>query len=120
MTAELALARRAEDAGAAIIDREIAAHGKGQRSERLARLHADMTHAVAVFGPCSPAHLGCLLALVREAHGDALISCVWAEISDIWRVYLCSTLDDDDSGQVWHWEGSTEGEALIAALEAAP
>lgn len=55
-----------------------------------------------------PATLGCLLALVREAHGDV-----------IWLHYYCG---------VWVvcgltrclGEGATEAEALVVALESAP
>ena len=118
MTAELALARRAEAAGAAIIDREIAAHGKGQRSERLVRLHADMTHAVAVFGPCSPAHLGCLLALVREAWGIADATTVRSPLG--WMVAKWWTIPEGLPVALCGRHDPTEAEALVAALEAAP
>lgn len=64
-------------------------------------------------GPCpdltDPATVGCLLALVREAYRLRL----WLASSrdgDMWYV-------DAASGTLAH--GKTEGEALVAALEAA-
>ena len=64
-----------------------------------------------------PATLGCLLALVREAWGDP-VACVWCG-SD--RAYWEVT--SAPMGPLPHHMlgfGSTEAEALVAALEAAP
>ncbi len=61
-----------------------------------------------------PATLGCLLALVREAWGQPLVSVRWSVHG--WRVL-------NTEGRAWCWsigKGSTEAEALIAALEAVP
>ena len=62
-----------------------------------------------------PATLGCLLALVREAWGDryASVSCdtQFCSWEDRWVYATCGT---STSGF------STEAEALVAALEAAP
>ncbi len=61
-----------------------------------------------------PATLGCLLALVREAWGQPLVSVRWSVHG--WRVL-------NTEGRAWCWrigKGSTEAEALVAALEAAP
>lgn len=59
-----------------------------------------------------PATLGCLLALVRGAWGDQRLACVpWRLNWAVDRVWM-------RNGHVA--EGATEGEALVAALEAAP
>ena len=61
-----------------------------------------------------PATLGCLLALVRDAWGQPLVSVRWSVHG--WRVL-------NTEGRAWCWrigKGSTEAEALVAALEAAP
>ena len=60
------------------------------------------------------ATLGCLLALVREAYGQPLVSVKWS--IDGWRVI-------NTEGKAWCWriaKGASEAEALVAALEAAP
>ena len=60
-----------------------------------------------------PATLGCLLALVREAHRDQ-------------QAHIVKLIHDLTGWQAWGSEtyiapkGSTEAEALVAALEAAP
>lgn len=56
-----------------------------------------------------PATLGCLLALVREAHG---CRCYTQAVGGYWAV------QNDDTEQAWGAE-ATEAEALVAALEAA-
>ena len=63
-----------------------------------------------------PATLGCLLALVREAWGDPQ-----AHVAPMWSLNVCT------GWRVWSghdltlfFDGSTEAEALVAALEAAP
>ena len=56
-----------------------------------------------------PATLGCLLALVREAHGRR---CYTQAVGGYWAV------QNDDTEQAWGAE-ATEAEALVAALEAA-
>ena len=57
-----------------------------------------------------PATLGCLLALVREAWGED----TWVQHEDEWTCFV--VLDN----QVDHYCGTSEAEALVAALEAAP
>lgn len=70
-----------------------------------------------------PATLGCLLALVREAHSFPLTSGIVAceddsgEPADRWRVWDSSMVHYDLMN---FWEADTEAEALVAALEAAP
>lgn len=60
-----------------------------------------------------PATLGCLLALVREAHGDPSLYCaVQLDVGYPWWV-VCDSADRVVAG------ASTEAEALVAALEAA-
>lgn len=60
-----------------------------------------------------PATLGCLLALVREAHGDPSLYCtVQLDVGYPWWV-VCDSTDRVVAG------ASTEAEALVAALEAA-
>lgn len=54
-----------------------------------------------------PATLGCLLALVREAHGDV----VWLHDSGIWTVRKVPDVPGGSAAEV---------EALIVALEGAP
>lgn len=56
------------------------------------------------------ATLGCLLALVREAHGRR---CYTQASGGYWAV------QNDDTEEMWGAE-ATEAEALVAALEAAP
>ena len=61
-----------------------------------------------------PAALGCLLALVREAHGDPLVHPLHhpdPEGPGCWRVWR---------GRFWVGQHSDEAAALVAALEAAP
>lgn len=60
-----------------------------------------------------PATLGCVLALVREAHGDPSLYCtVQLDTGYPWWV-VCDSTDRVVAG------ASTEAEALVAALEAA-
>lgn len=57
------------------------------------------------------ATLGCLLALVREAHGR----CCYTQVcGGYW------TIQNDDTEDAWGDHCATEAEALVAALEAAP
>lgn len=57
-----------------------------------------------------PATLGCLLALVREAHDSpGLVACLM-DIPHEWMILLAKG----------HVVATTESEALVAALEAAP
>ena len=58
-----------------------------------------------------PATLGCLLALVREAHGPR---CYTQACGGYWAVHNEHTED------VWGDHCPYEAEALVAALEAAP
>ena len=61
-----------------------------------------------------PATLGCLLALVREAHGDPVLFARFrgARVHPDWMV----SWDGSDVIAT----GATEAEALVAALESAP
>ncbi len=59
-----------------------------------------------------PATLGCLLALVREAWGDPHVCSGFRQFSLHPVVWVPS--------QDKHFSGTTEAEALVAALEAAP
>lgn len=61
-----------------------------------------------------PATLGCLLALVREAWSEPLLSVAWAGgrwhlVRRVWGVEALKWIDT-----------ATEAEALVATLEAAP
>lgn len=58
------------------------------------------------------ATLGCLLALVRELHGEPTLFVERHAIGPAWQVHSVE-------GGIFG-EGSTEEEALVAALEAAP
>ena len=59
-----------------------------------------------------PATMGCLLALVREAFGDPTL---FAECHPVGAKWQTHSVDGGVFG-----EGSTEAEALVAALEVAP
>lgn len=78
----------------------------------------DLIKASQYFGLFSPAFNGVLLALVREAWGDEFeveisILCDGSCILDIKRS------GDDQAG--WSdWAADSLGDALVAALEAAP
>ena len=58
-----------------------------------------------------PATLGCLLALVREAHGSR---CYTQACGGFW------TVQNEDTEDWWGKNCVYEAEALVAALEAAP
>ena len=58
-----------------------------------------------------PATVGCLLALVREAHGR---HCYTQACGGYW------TVQREDTEHAWGDHCDTEAEALVAALEAAP
>jgi hypothetical protein len=60
-----------------------------------------------------PATLGCLLALVRKAWGDPTLCAIYVDGDDPvpWSVSINLSTDS---------AGTTEAEALVAALEAAP
>lgn len=58
-----------------------------------------------------PATLGCLLALVREAHGRR---CYTQAVCGYW------TVQNDDTEDAWGDHCIDEAEALVFALEAAP
>jgi len=69
-----------------------------------------------------PATLGCLLALVREAHGDPEIVVSKYEYSDGWTIGTQLEWEGIHSlwgsdGAIWGW---SEAEVLVKALEAAP
>ena len=61
-----------------------------------------------------PATLGCLLALVREAWGESRI-CVVPMSGHKWGVAIPNVLRESP-----RFKGTTEAEAIIGALEAAP
>ena len=67
-----------------------------------------------------PATLGCLLALVREAWGDHATSFAngYAEPQNVWVVHNGRFSSDDYGPEIA--KGSTEADALVRALEAAP
>ena len=67
-----------------------------------------------------PATVGCLLALVREVWGDHATSFAngYEEPQKMWSVYNGRINSDDYGHEIA--TGSTEAEALVAALEAAP
>jgi len=60
------------------------------------------------------ATLGCLLALVREAWGTAII------VSYSYDDGLWETMWEGATAAGWCGRGDTEAEALVAALESAP
>jgi hypothetical protein len=62
-----------------------------------------------------PATLGCLLALVRQAHGCSEAHVYYATVSRLWVVRWGKS----GVGQ-WTVDSHTEVESLVAALEAAP
>ena len=62
-----------------------------------------------------PATLGCLLALVREAWSEPLLSVAWA--GGGW--YVVQRVRHGVDALRWI-DAATEAEALVAALEAAP
>ena len=66
-----------------------------------------------------PATLGCLLALVREALGDPNACVNYDPISPTWYCEAMHELNGIHYLGVFT-EASTEAEALVAALEAAP
>jgi len=61
-----------------------------------------------------PATLGCLLALVREAHGCSEAHVYYATVSRLW----VARWGRNGLGQ-WTVDAHTEAEAIVAALEAA-
>jgi hypothetical protein len=95
------------------------APGKADHGKREGRVEARDDWSYAEW-PClpdltDPATLGCLLALVREAWSEPILSVAWA--GGRWYVVqriLCSV-------DALRWiDTATEAEALVAALEAAP
>jgi hypothetical protein len=66
-----------------------------------------------------PATLGCLLHLVREAWGEQYIE-VFAYRTEMHDKRWCIERTGSERDQSLAWYGWTEGEALVAALEAAP
>jgi len=69
-----------------------------------------------------PATLGCLLALVREAHGDPEIVTAKYPNLDGWTIGKASEMEGTRSirhrkGEIW---GCSEAAVLVMALEAAP
>lgn len=67
-----------------------------------------------------PATLGCLLALVREKHGDPRLVAIYCEAanpgqSEGWAVQCA-----DNRLPIAGGDYATEAEALVAALECAP
>jgi len=64
-----------------------------------------------------PATLGCVLAMVREAHGKPAVPMFWG---DYWQIVYTAEVDDGCASHEHIGEGDTEAEALVAALEVAP
>lgn len=68
-----------------------------------------------------PATIGCLLALVREAHGDLELHAVCVrEDNCVGWVVQRSYLPDGGMYTLSAWFVDTEAEVLVCALEAAP
>ena len=67
-----------------------------------------------IVGPAiyDPATLGCLLSLVREAHGDPGMGTLFDTLRGRWRVYRAGPSD-------FVGDGATEAHALLSALRAA-
>jgi len=94
---------------------ELAGPGKSLTGGRPVRVD-DCWHAVNVWRPVltDPATLGCLLALVREAWGQDDLG-AFRVIVGQW----CTEVTPQE-GQHHAFYGSSEAEALVAALESAP
>lgn len=95
------------------------APGKADHGKREGRAEARDDWSYAEW-PClpdltDPATLGCLLALVREAWSDPLLSVAWAG----GRWYVVQRILRSVDALRWI-DTATEAEALVAALEAAP
>lgn len=94
----------------------------GAESWRVASAnHAEFVHADRVPDLTDPATLGCLLALVRDAHGAAAV--VYLPMDGAircWRVVTFAHGADWLTPARLFGEGATEAEALVAALEVAP
>jgi len=77
---------------------------------------SDWPHDVGLRLPdlTDPATVGCLLALVREAWGTAII------VSYSYDDGLWETMWEGATAAGWCGRGDTEAEALVAALECAP
>ena len=88
---------------------------------RAARIPAVFTTDIDVVDLSDPATMGCLLALVREAWGDATADVIHF---DVWKTNGTWghewTVQCRDAGRFTKSRGATEAEALVAALEAAP
>lgn len=67
-----------------------------------------------------PATLGCLLALVREAHGRCTLAAVWCEPSSPGQSEGWAVQDADNRMPIAGLDFESEAEALVVALEAAP
>ena len=80
----------------------------------------ELTDGKAIPDLRDPATVGCLLALVREAWGHNAPFSWWPRASTTWWP------QDGDSAEYWsiefkdYYQGATEAEALVAALEGAP
>jgi hypothetical protein len=93
--------------------------GKADHGKREGRAEARDEWSYAEW-PClpdltDPATLGCLLALVREAWSEPILSVAWAG----GRWYVVQRILRSVDALRWI-DTATEAEALIAALEAAP
>ena len=75
-------------------------------------------HALPDFD--DPATLGCLLALVRETYGHKNTYAGPVYDYGHWSIWRCRTWKEDVIGRrTLTFDGPTEAEALVAALEAA-
>jgi hypothetical protein len=74
-----------------------------------------------------PATLGCLLAILREVYGSKYVHAEAHEIRTAPYIRHAESYEFDEENSFWSvwasgrsWEGDTEVEALIVALEASP
>ena len=84
---------------------------------RLSESLVPFTFPVDLPDLADPATLGCLLALVREAHGDSACCVLPIDYGPGGVLWVVQLIAGGRSLTARHWP--TEAEALVAALEAA-